>query len=704
MFPLQPLPRFLRPSRDPSSRPERRAGPPAGAFALWGGSAVGRPLYCARRATTLRVAALAAAALLISTAHTQTATTPAGTDVPTTLPGTAQTTPDISPRQLREADEAYLKGARALDRKDLSEAEANFTRAVKLNPRNRDYAIALAVTREHRLTDLVQRAAKANQLGRTEEADKFLLQAREIDPQNAVVLQHFTPSGAITPSPLLPLVDEDPSRAARAEAASTLAGPVQLTPKPGVHDFHLHASAHDIIDRVTEAYGLRAQVVNSIDSGPQLRFDLDAADWPQALHTLQTLTHTFSVPLQPTQILFSRDTPDNRAQYLPLIEETLMLPGTSQADLTEYANLARNVFNLRVVNAVTNPGSLVLRGDEDTLKNVNATFADLVDGGSDVLVDLTLYEVDKSRINNIGAALPSSIGVFPVAATAQNLISANQSLISQAVANNLITLTGNAYTDALTELEFLLASGTVSSAQFTNLLGVFGHYGGLPLGGIFLGSTTTLNASLTSNDIRILDTLQLRISDKQDGQFRAGTRYPIETGIYSSNTSSALTNAAAGLSINGTSVSSLLAQYLGSTSVAVPQIQYEDLGITLKATPTIQRTGEVTLKLDLKIEALGSATINSLPVLNNRQLTSTVTIPRGQTAMLASEVTNNELRALTGIPFLSEIPGFESTNKSTEIDTTELMITLTPHIVRNKGFSIASRRLLLANTGNTTPQ
>lgn len=642
-------------------------------------------------------------ALLSSpSAHAQAAVTPAGADVPLPVPSVqnARATPDISAKDRHEAEDAFLKGARALDHKDLSEAEQDFAKAAKLNPQNRDYALSLAVTREHRLTDLVQRAAVANKLGRAEEADKLLLQAREIDPQNAIVLQHFTPDGALAPPPTF-AEDTNPTHNTRVEDAQTLAGPVELNPTAGTHDFHLHASAHDIIDRVCEAYGIRAEVVNSISSGPPLRFDLDKADWPEALHTIQTLTQTFSVPLQPNQLLFSRDTPENRAEYMPLVEETLLMPGTTQADLTEYANLARNVFNLRVVNAVSSSGSLVIRGDEDTLSKVNATFAQLLDGGSDVLLDLTLYEVDRSHINNLGAQLPASVGVFPIASTAQNLINANQSLISQAIANNLIKLSGNPYTDALTELEFLLASGTVSSAQFTNLLGVLGHYGGLPLAGVFLGSTTTLNAALTSSDIRIVDTVQLRAGDKQDAQFRAGTRYPIETGIYSSNAaSSAISSAVAGLNINGTSVSSLLNQYLGSTSVNVPQIQYEDLGLTLKATPQIMRTGEVTVKLDLKVEALGSGTINTLPILNNRQLTSTVTIPRGKTAMLASEVNTAEFRAITGLPFLSEIPGFQSTNKNTEKDSTELMITLTPHVVRNKGLQVTSRRLLLANSNN----
>ncbi len=647
-------------------------------------------------------------AACLSASHAQTAANPAGTDAPAVVrsaPAQTEIT-EISAKGRRDADDAYLKGARALERRDLPEAEQQFARAVRLNPQNRDYALAFAVTREHRLTDLVQQAAKARQTGQAEEADRLLKRAREIDPQNAVVLQHFSPDGALAPAPSLD-AEAVPGAASRLADAVSLAGPVKLEPSTDRHSFHLHVSAHDLLVQIAQAYGVRSTVVDPLGSGNAgqvLRFDLDDANFAQALRTAETLTHTFSVPLQPKELLFAGDTPENRAQYMPLVEETLYLPGTSATDMAEYANLARNVFNLRVVNAVTNSGSLVLRGDEDTLGNVNATFADLIDGGSDVLLDLTLYEVDKSRINNVGVQLPSSLGAFPVAATAQNLINANQSLISEAVANNLITLTGNAYTDALTELEFLLASGTVSSSQFTNLLGVFGHYGGLPLAGVFLGSSTTLNASLTSSDVRLLDTVQLRIGDKADGQFRAGTRYPIETGIYSSSVPSSVSSAVAGLSVNGTSVSSLLSQYLGTGASSIPQIQYEDLGLTLKATPQILRTGEVSVKLDFKLEALGSGSINSLPILNSRQLTSTITVPRGQTAMLASNVNSTELRAISGLPFLSEIPGFESTNKSTEKDSMELLIMLTPHIVRNKNLQITSRRLLLANGNAGAPQ
>jgi type II secretory pathway component GspD/PulD (secretin) len=151
-----------------------------------------------------------------------------------------------------------------------------------------------------------------------------------------------------------------------------------------------------------------------------------------------------------------------------------------------------------------------------------------------------------------------------------------------------------------------------------------------------------------------------------------------------------------GLNVNGTSVSSLLQQYLGTSSVTIPQVQYEDLGLTLDATPVVQRDGTVRIVLNLKLESLGGGSINNIPVLNSRQLSSTITIPAGQTALLASQVTTSETRDIQGIPGLSEIPGFQSTtddNKQTS--SGELLMTITPHVVREGGPRIASRPFLL---------
>jgi type II secretory pathway component GspD/PulD (secretin) len=349
---------------------------------------------------------------------------------------------------------------------------------------------------------------------------------------------------------------------------------------------------------------------------------------------------------------------------------------------------------------------MLLRGDVNVLRQVNALYDDMLDGAPEVLFDVTLYELDKTLSNNVGATLPSSAGIFSIASEAQSLISANQSLINQAIAAGLLTLNGSPLQNILTEVGFLVASGTVTSSQFTNLLGIFG--GGLTFAGLFLGSDSSFNLALNSTDVRILDAVQIRSSNNQPGTFRAGTRFPVITATYSSGISSAsLPASLSGLNINGTSVSSLLAQFAGSSSVSVPQFQYEDLGITLKMTPQILHSDEVSVALDMKIEALAGSSVNNIPILNNRALTSTITVPAGQTAMLAALISTNETKALTGLPGLSELPGFQGTDQDKEKGSTELLIAITPHIVRTGRIQVSSRRLAAVHIepgSNTSPE
>jgi Flp pilus assembly secretin CpaC len=139
--------------------------------------------------------------------------------------------------------------------------------------------------------------------------------------------------------------------------------------------------------------------------------------------------------------------------------------------------------------------------------------------------------------------------------------------------------------------------------------------------------------------------------------------------------------------------------------VTIPQVQFEDLGLTLDATPVIQRAGTVQLALNLKIESLGGGSISNIPILNSRQLSSTITIPAGQTALLVGQVSKSETRDIQGVPGLSEIPGFQSTtNEDKQTSTGELLITITPHVVREGGPRIASRPLLLPYNPNAAAQ
>jgi Flp pilus assembly secretin CpaC len=626
------------------------------------------------------------------------ATTPAGTLAARPSPPSVHTKkPLITEKQAREADDAYLEGAKELERDDLEAAQRSFARAVELNPNKDEYALSLAVAREHQVTELVQAAARARVSGDDAAAQSFLAKARSIDPDNEIVTQHILPDPP-QPKFIDPMV-------LHAKTPS-FDGPIELAPTAGTKDIAQHTGIQDVIRAVYKMYGIDVTFDSSVTDNTPLDFNLKNVDFGTATHFLHQLTHTFAVPVQPHSALIAKENQEDRERLAPLIEETVYLPGVTAETMTDMANIARNVFDIKQVTASPTGGDILIRGDEGTLKVLNATYADMLDGGSDVLLDMRIYEVDKSHLVNVGGQLPGYAGVFSLTSELQTIVSQNQALIDQLIAAGTLKLPGGYFANLAAEGLALIASGTVSLPQINNLLGFFGSLGtytnaagiltGVPLAGLYLGGASTFNLLLNSSDVRMLDDVEVRSTDGQPVNFRAGTRYPIVTSTYSSGISSALSSQLAGVTVNGQSASKLLSQYLGTgTSTTVPQIQYEDLGITLKTTPHIQRSGNVAMALDLKIEAIGSGSLNGIPVLNNRTFTSTISVPAGQTALLASVLSRNEVRDIEGLPGLSELPGFQGTDKSTELDTGELLITITPHVVRTGQVRVVSRRLAL---------
>lgn len=615
---------------------------------------------------------------------------PADSNAPS---GTVVRTPEIPAKQAREAEAAYLQGAKAIEHSDLDAAEKSFARAVQLNPKNRDYALALIVTREHRLSDLVQQAAKQRLLGHDQRADALLDEARKIDPENNVIKQHF--EGAAVPG-VSELPPDD-------SIANSLGPAVTLEPKAGTQDVHLRGSATDVLRSLYAQWGITVVFDSSVRDSVPVRIDLEGTTFEQATRVAGEMTRTFAIPVQPHNAMIAEDTEDNRRRLKPQVQVTFFMPGVSESQMSEFANLARTVFEMTSVTASPTTNTIVLRGDPEMVKVLKATYESLAAGGSDVLLDVKLYEVDRTNTHNVGFQLPASAGVFSIASEAEQLVSQNQSTISEAIAAGIIKTTGNSLTDLLTEVAFLIGSGLVNVPQYTNLLGVFGN--GLTLSGVYVSSPVTVNLLLNSSDTRTLDAVQLRAGTNQDATFRAGSRYPITTSTYTYGVQGSVASAVAGLNINGTNVGSLLQQALGGAQVTVPQIQFEDIGLTLKATPIVLRSGVVQVKLDLKIESLGGTSLNNIPVLNSRQLTSIAEIPAGQTALLASAVSSQEMRDVQGLPGLSELPGFQSTtNTDKQTSTGELLITITPHVVREGGFRILSRAILLPFNPNPSTQ
>ncbi len=565
----------------------------------------------------------------------------------------------------RRAAKLYLAASKLFVAEQFEEAMRGYEQAAALDPGNADYPLAAGVARGHAVTALIQAAAKDRMRGDAAAARAALARALELDPKNIQVNQHLYELGddALRGQP----------RSIYAQGAQTAGEAPELAPMAGFHTFHLRTDQHQIIQLVFKAYGIEATVDESVRQ-VQARLDLDNASFATAARIAGMVTTSFYVPLDAHRVLVARDTKENRDRFERQEMETIYLPGLSKEELIDVGNLARNVFDVHQAVVEPSAGTISLRAGQLTLNAFNATMRDLLDGRSQVMLEVRIIQLAHTSERNTGVNPPQTISAFNVYSEEQSIFNANQSLIQQIISSGLA-----APGDTLTILGILLASGQVSSSLLTNGVALFG--GGLTSSALAPGALSA-NISLNSSESRELDDLQLRLGDGEAATIKSGTKYPIQTSSFSSLGPSVpnipgLTGAGA-----SGSLSSLLASYGGSVP-NIPQVEYQDLGLTLKATPKVMRNDDVALTLDLKIDALAGSSINGNPILNNRAWSGVVTVRKGEAAVVVSELDKSESRAISGMPGISEVPGLNDlTGNDNQKNSASLLIVITPHVVR----------------------
>jgi hypothetical protein len=565
-----------------------------------------------------------------------------------------------------------MEASKLFEKEQFEEALQKYQQAADLDRTNRDYGLAVDLTRSHAVTALIQAAAKDRILGDAAGERAALEEALALDPKNIQVTEHLRELG------------DDAVRGQTSpiyeQGADAIGEAFRLQPSPGVQSFHLHADQRQVIQQVFKAYGLQPTVDDSIHPSA-VRLDVDDANFEEAMRGISLLTHSFYVPLDEHRVLIARDTPENRKQFERQDLETVYLPGLTTAELTDVGTLAKTVFELQ--NAAVDPsaGTITLRAPDSTLRAFNSTIRELIDGHSQVLLEVTLIQLAHTSERNTGVQPPQSISAFNVYAEEQSILNANQSLVQQIISSGLA-----APGDTLAILGILLASGQVSSSLLSSGLALFG--GGITSSALSPG-TLTANLNLNSSDSRELDHMLLRLSDGASGSsddsagtIRSGTRYPIQTSSFSSLSPNlpnipGLTGAG-----SSSSLSSLLGS-LGGSIPNIPQVQYQDLGLSLKATPKVLRNSNVALTIDMKIDALAGTSINGNPVLSTRSYSAVVTLRQGEGVVVASELDQSESLAISGVPGLSEIPGLNNlTGNDTQKSTSTLLIVMTPHVIR----------------------
>jgi tetratricopeptide (TPR) repeat protein len=122
----------------------------------------------------------------------------------------------------------------------------------------------------------------------------------------------------------------------------------------------------------------------------------------------------------------------------------------------------------------------------------------------------------------------------------------------------------------------------------------------------------------------------------------------------------------------------------GLAQTPYPGSEYVDLGVKIKATPTLHPNNEVTLLLEFEIRALSGSSVNGIPILSNRTLTQTIRVKEDEPTVIGGLTDVEETRSITGLPGFAKIPvlGYAFGGRKNSLQDTELLILVTPRRLR----------------------
>ncbi len=382
-------------------------------------------------------------------------------------------------------------------------------------------------------------------------------------------------------------------------------------------------------------------------SGISILFDEDVKDQPvtvfakdvtftQALKLLLATNKLFMKKIAPDAIIIIPKTKSKLDQYQDLMIKTFYLSHIKAKDMV---NILRTMLETRKVIINDTLNSVTLRETPDKLKLAEKLIESNDRQDSEVVIDVTVMAVDRGPNSmKYGLTTPTSITASYIPGLGPNVSPTPP--ISSVLTTLPVFNHGNPKLNPADR-------GLTSWSSAKNDIWV--QY--VPsITADFLKSTSKAE-TLTNPQIRALN--------NQPAKILIGSRIPVTTG-----------------------------QSIGTVGTAVTTFEYRDVGIKLTVVPDIGLSNDVQLKATLEVSSLGgNITIGgqSQPTFNTTTAETTLSLKDGETVIVGGLLENVTSQAATGIIGVMDVPILGKLFSSNTIGPDakrEIVMTLTPHIVR----------------------
>jgi Flp pilus assembly secretin CpaC len=526
------------------------------------------------------------------------------------------------------------------------EALAAFEESSALNPSDVTYATTREYVRQELVAQHLERGNRLVEQNRRVEASAEFREALALDPTNAFAEQRMRDTWATTPEK------------APAVPPTEYASEQELSPRPGKLNFSFRGDSRQLMQNIGRAFGIDAVFDESFPSR-QVRFEVTDVDFPTALQIARKVTHSFVVPISPTQMMVANDSQDvhRRLDRMSLRSFYIPTAGGPQ-DFQEIVNLIRTMFDARFITANPSAGMITIRAPAQVLDAAAQLVENLSEGRPQILLEVRALALNESLNRQLGVTLPLQFSIF------------NLNTELRALGPNAQDLINRFNAGTLTPSDLAAAQAAIAANQNSPLTKGFATFGGGQTRFGVVVPPASVQFAYNKSTFTNLEHVTLRAEQGHAATFRVGDRFPVITGTFGSTSS--------GLLPPGISRRSL--------QPITPSFAYEDLGITLKATPQINGDLDVTLQLELQIKALGPIQFNAIPTISNREYKGIITVRDGQTSVMAGSIDETEQRSISGMPWISRIPGLGRATSSTskQATTNQILLLVTPHVIAVK--------------------
>jgi len=512
----------------------------------------------------------------------------------------------------------------------------------------------LFITQEQAVTELLTEAEKERANGHFEEANALYDRVKVLAPNNvraisgkAAISREYSHikrleearqlNDAQNPEAALGVLHniliENPrhadalelQREIRSRKQSSTNEPPKLKPpfqKPVTLEFR-DANIKMVFEALSRSTGINFILDKDIKADAKATAYIKKAPIEDAIEMVLATNGLQKKALTETSALIFPNTPQKIKDYKELMIRSFYL---TNASAKQMAATLKTVLKIKDVVVDDRLNMIVIRDTPEVIHIAEKLVAsnDLAD--PEVMLEVEVLEVSRSRLQELGIAYPNQISVnsrIPITT-------------ASAVAGSVV-------------------SSTVPTATPLTLEGLLN----LNSGRLDVSPNPALNFRKTSGDVNLISNPRIRVRNNEKAKVLVGDKVPIITTTSTANV---------GISEN---------------------VTYIDVGLKLDVEPRITLDDFVNIKVGLEVSSLGERTTTrngaTVYTIGTRNASTQLRLKDGETQVLAGLILDDERKNASKLPGLGDIPilGRLFANQEDRKSKTEIVLAITPRILGN---------------------